>query len=472
LDRVGGKILLVAIAAGRTQGAHNEWGDNMTLRLHLPVLKLLFVLAMLILPGPTQVRATEYNFTVIVDSQGSYHSPSVISQQALNENGVVAFYNSNDSFDNGYYKGNGGAITTVVTYAQLGGLTGGAINDGGTVAYAGSPGPFREGVYTGSGISNPVIGYHADGTTSRNFSDPTINNSGAVAYRGSRSGFPDQAVGELRTATYLFEGGIETTLAEDIGGIYNRIDPRPSVINDSGQVAFEARTNDNVWHIVRYDHPGFSTITPAVGFSSNISMNNSGDIAYIAGNDIWKFHNGASTSVANLTDGFSSFGTSNAMINDTGKVAFDARYNNSANVGIFAGPDVVNDRVISTGDVLFGETIQDLSLVGFNNSGQVAVSISFAGAAHTILAVATPTLPGDYNQNGTVDVADYVVWRKDPNRTQAGYDLWRSHFGQPGGSGAGIGLDGTAVPEATSLSLAAITLLLASTARRRVAPQD
>ena len=42
-------------------------------------------------------------------------------------------------------------------------------------------------------------------------------------------------------------------------------------------------------------------------------------------------------------------------------------------------------------------------------------------------------LAGDYNDNGVVDAADYVVWRKTDG-TPAGYNLWRTHFGQTGGS--------------------------------------
>ena len=37
--------------------------------------------------------------------------------------------------------------------------------------------------------------------------------------------------------------------------------------------------------------------------------------------------------------------------------------------------------------------------------------------------------PGDYNQDGNIDAADYVVWRKTDG-TQTGYDTWRAHFDQ------------------------------------------
>jgi hypothetical protein len=69
-------------------------------------------------------------------------------------------------------------------------------------------------------------------------------------------------------------------------------------------------------------------------------------------------------------------------------------------------------------------------------------------------------LAGDYNSNGVDDAADYDVWRKNngtnnglPNDNGLGtpigpshYNLWRAHFGQPGGSGSGA-VANAAVPE-------------------------
>jgi T5SS/PEP-CTERM-associated repeat protein len=86
-------------------------------------------------------------------------------------------------------------------------------------------------------------------------------------------------------------------------------------------------------------------------------------------------------------------------------------------------------------------------------------------------------LPGDYNFDGTIDAADYVVWRKTLGQTgfglaadgnannevdQLDYNVWRAHFGQPAGSGAAASAN-AAVPEpATSvlLMLAAAGLCL------------
>jgi PEP-CTERM motif len=66
-------------------------------------------------------------------------------------------------------------------------------------------------------------------------------------------------------------------------------------------------------------------------------------------------------------------------------------------------------------------------------------------------------LPGDFNGDGVVDVADFGVWRKGLGTiyTQADYDLWRANFGQTRATAAGASLGVSGVPEP-----AAIVLLL------------
>jgi hypothetical protein len=49
---------------------------------------------------------------------------------------------------------------------------------------------------------------------------------------------------------------------------------------------------------------------------------------------------------------------------------------------------------------------------------------------------------GDYNGNGVVDGADYVMWRKTPGLFggPGGYNTWRANFGESGGGGPdGVG---------------------------------
>jgi hypothetical protein len=88
-------------------------------------------------------------------------------------------------------------------------------------------------------------------------------------------------------------------------------------------------------------------------------------------------------------------------------------------------------------------------------------------------------ISGDYDGNGAVDAADYVVWRQneggpggswtlgdyepDNDVDSADYDFWRGHFGNTSGSGAGA-----AVPEPISFALVLTALLPVATVRRRV----
>jgi hypothetical protein len=76
---------------------------------------------------------------------------------------------------------------------------------------------------------------------------------------------------------------------------------------------------------------------------------------------------------------------------------------------------------------------------------------ALVGHFSTYSIVAAATLPGDFNNDGTVDAADYVVWRKNDG-SQAGYDIWRANFGRTAGSGTTTPL--AAVPEAAAFWLA------------------
>ncbi len=70
-------------------------------------------------------------------------------------------------------------------------------------------------------------------------------------------------------------------------------------------------------------------------------------------------------------------------------------------------------------------------------------------------------LPGDFNGDGAVNAADYVVWRKTDG-SQDGYNDWRTNFGRTSGSGSGAG--SSAVPEPGTVAL----LLLAAIAAVRL----
>ncbi len=92
-----------------------------------------------------------------------------------------------------------------------------------------------------------------------------------------------------------------------------------------------------------------------------------------------------------------------------------------------------------------------------------------------ILKLITPPT-GDYNHNGVVDAADYVVWRDELGRTginlpadgdgdntitQNDYNIWRANFGNHSGSGSAA-VANSAVPEPPSLILIVTGVLMLS----------
>jgi hypothetical protein len=103
---------------------------------------------------------------------------------------------------------------------------------------------------------------------------------------------------------------------------------------------------------------------------------------------------------------------------------------------------------------------------GISGNKVVGYYTDSSGTTHGFLS-AVPK-PGDYNENGIVDVADYVLWRKNPGAfggDPGGYNIWRANFGQTPGSGATLASAGSssAVPEPTTDQL----LLFATVAFRR-----
>ena len=84
-----------------------------------------------------------------------------------------------------------------------------------------------------------------------------------------------------------------------------------------------------------------------------------------------------------------------------------------------------------------------------------------------------PAIPGDYNDNGIVDAADYAVWRNSvggatlTNRgvnisgpiDQRDYNVWKSNFGNvAAGLASGAGLSSVSAPEPSAMLLMGIGL--------------
>ncbi len=70
-----------------------------------------------------------------------------------------------------------------------------------------------------------------------------------------------------------------------------------------------------------------------------------------------------------------------------------------------------------------------------------------------LLRVAPNVTNGDFNGDGKIDAADYVVWRKNDG-SQAGYDAWRTNFGRTAGSGSvATGSTRLSSPKSASVSV-------------------
>jgi hypothetical protein len=82
-------------------------------------------------------------------------------------------------------------------------------------------------------------------------------------------------------------------------------------------------------------------------------------------------------------------------------------------------------------------------------------------------------MTADYNRNGIVDAADYVLWRNSVGQTGTSlaadgngdgvvdandFNLWRSEFGQSAGAGAGVGSEAD-VPEPSTLATSFLATL-------------
>jgi autotransporter-associated beta strand protein len=146
----------------------------------------------------------------------------------------------------------------------------------------------------------------------------------------------------------------------------------------------------------------------------------------------------------------------------------------------FTGNDTIHSLLINN-------VLQVIGLWGAVGNLSATYHTSLITGAGVLQATAGP-VAGDFNNDGIVDAADYLVWRRsvgaaslpnrDPNNTgvvgQGDYMSWRAHLGQSAGIGSGAGFNsgaanGTNVPEpgAAMLVLASSLWIVFASRRRR-----
>ncbi len=176
-----------------------------------------------------------------------------------------------------------------------------------------------------------------------------------------------------------------------------------------------------------------------------------------------------------------------SFVNAAGQVIGSVNFSpgtNEKNTPIFDGrdPNMVAaqdqwipysvDAVAPDGTAFVRESLFFIQLYpGNTNKGG---AVWFDNASLVSLTGQAVALLGDYNGNGVVDMADYVLWRNggplqnDPTPgvvDSSDYTFWRAHFGNTSGSGAGLG--SAAVPEPCSWLLAMFGAAFVAAKRRR-----
>jgi hypothetical protein len=120
------------------------------------------------------------------------------------------------------------------------------------------------------------------------------------------------------------------------------------------------------------------------------------------------------------------------------------------------------------GGTQFNWTISYTGDITWDGNGDTGVvsGISESGGTDIVLMGLSSVdigLPGDFNNDGKVDAADYVVWRKTDG-TQPGYAEWRTNFGRTA-EPPGLGQN-AAVPEPALVPLLLVPII-AGFAKRR-----
>jgi hypothetical protein len=98
------------------------------------------------------------------------------------------------------------------------------------------------------------------------------------------------------------------------------------------------------------------------------------------------------------------------------------------------------------------------------NAGVTFDEIRLAESWSDLFLPLAGSFAGDFNDDGVVDMADYVVWRKTGINGQQGYNDWRANFGK---STHAMAAAGNSVPEPAALSLVSFLMAVSACTRRR-----
>jgi autotransporter-associated beta strand protein len=432
------------------------------------------------LSDPAGGAAGNGTYTLMTFQAGQYSGHANAAQFFTNSsptpnslNGATITYNLADDA-NTNQNGNPG-LATRVNMVISGGpnalLWTGAVDGNWAVGTPGSPFNFNN-LGTGSGsafASNDNV----------TFDDTGANTTITVAGGGVQ---PNIVTINNSTNTYAFSGGaINGSSLGGGGGLYlggtgpvtisnNYTAAGPIVSNktSTGTVDFTGAITAATSLTV---NGGAVTLAGANTYTGDNTVNGgtltaSGAAATFGGGDV----------TVNAGSAAISAGVANAILNTATLTLLGGGTANAPDAGFISLAAGINEQV---GALVLGTAPQAAGTYGATGSGATNTNDEyFFGSG--IITVVAPGVPGDYNGNGSVDAADYVVWRNGgpllnevdtPGTVNAAdYTEWRSRFGNSG-SGAGGGMGPSAgVPEpATATCLVLFSAALGIFRRRRPA---
>ena len=314
------------------------------------------------------------------------------------------------------------------------------------------------------------VGFHGNGTLS-------VTNSGVLS---SQDGFIGRFAGSSGNVTIDDHGAWNTSRSFYIGGDATTAGGT-AVLHMKGHSFLFVGDTLQVWSGGTIDvDDSFDPGTVLIGTSGFPSVVSPGGIyaadgGNISGNGTLPkaiLYSGATISpgpsTATLHIGTVSLASGSVVkIEITSASSFDKLVTDEANLGGDIQISLLDGYVPAIGasfDILDWNTIfgsfATLSLPSLPEGRTWDTSQLYASG---LISVASAGVAGDYNGNGTVDAADYTVWRDHLGQsvtlpgdatpgmvTQADYDIWKSNFGNHAGSGSG---SSTTVPEPTSFTI-------------------
>ncbi len=360
----------------------------------------------------SEAIAANFSFTRIADTRSEF--TSILNGVAINDSGTVAFIALSGT-KQGVYTSSGVQITEINSLPPFLNtlprsffgtflISNVAINNNDTVAFIGrlnSVIGITSSVFVSQGGS--VITRGSESGTSRFGGDSilnfALNNQDELVYFTETNSFPGVSGSRL---TLSRPNQTNVNIARALSGVPSGNPPAAQIslyrinsfdINNFGEVIFDAtRRRENspflspgTSAIFTYSGDSFNTLVETNASAFALDINDNGDVVLSNGNTIGLFNrsNNVLTTIADTSGIFSRLGS--PAINNNGNIAFVASLD-IGGTGIFTGTDSITDKVIATGDTLFGSTVTNLNFIpqGFNNNSQIAFLAQFSDGTQGI----------------------------------------------------------------------------------------